>query len=434
MNVDRVCDHLHLRLCLDPAPWPDDCLLSFVGYTEDARVDDLLRDSLRRRRLAVLRAQMSGHLVAADHRSRRECSYLLQLLSDAPLPLVQHVLESPALEGWLCAQPSADSASALGGFLVAAQLAHPDLTLSWSAAVAPLHMGRVVITGIGAGVVDSFGDGTLRITGDTGRVEINPTALVHDDTGVTCTGMAGATMLPQARVAGLVLDGFDPRLRETPLPVEPLRSGEARARHWVGLVDAGAALLELVEPRAAHQVRRTLRVLVPHEQLDGRAYGMRQREMISSTAGQTVGAFGISLGEEDPLQIAESLVHEHAHTRLRALLWDRPMHTLDNLRYEAPWRRDPRPISGLVQGIAAFTLVTEFYRTAWQAKRSGAWPGADAPSATSLLTTLNRRRDEVLYGIGQALNADELLPFGRDFLLLAAEVLSTSTDQDVSSA
>ncbi|GLY50572.1 HEXXH motif-containing putative peptide modification protein [Lentzea sp. NBRC 102530] len=433
MNVEHVCDQLHARLDLDPAPWPDDCLRSFVGYAEDTEIDALLRDSLRRRRLAFLRARVPAHLAAADDRSRRACALLLQVLSEAPSVLVEHLLESPALEGWLCGPPTADSVSALGGFLAAAQLAHPDVTLRWSAGVAPLHLGRVVVTGLGAGVVDSLDDGSLRVTGDTGVVEIDPTALAHDDTGVTCTGTAVATVLPRTRLGELVLDGLDPRLRETPLPVEPLRAGEARAQHWVDLVDAGTALLESVEPPAARQVRRALRVLVPHEQLDGRVYGMRRLEMISSTAERTVGAFGISLGEEDPLQIAESLVHEHAHTRLRALLWDRPMHRADNLRYEAPWRRDPRPISGLVQGIAAFTLVTEFYRAAWQVRCADAWPGADAPSAASLLSTMNNKREEVLYGIRQALDADELLSFGRDFLLLSAEVLSRASDQPVSS-
>jgi HEXXH motif-containing protein len=149
--------------------------------------------------------------------------------------------------------------------------------------------------------------------------------------------------------------------------------------------------------------------------------------MISSTAGRTAGAFGISLGDEDPLRIAEALVHEHAHTRLRALLWERPMHGPDGLRYEAPWRRDPRPISGLVQGIGAFALVTAFLHTAWTAV-DGHWPaerlGVAAPDRDALARTAVRRRAEVLHGIRQALDADELLPFGRRFLSMAFEVVS----------
>lgn len=434
MTVEQVCDRLHARLSLDPAPWPEDCLRAFVGYTDDPRIDGLLRSSLLRRRLAIMRVCLPAHLKAAGHRNGRECESLLRLLSEAPLVLVRHVLEAPALESWLCASPSADSASALGGFVAAAQLAQPKVALPWSAVVTPLHLGRVVVSGFDVGVIDSFNDGRLQVAGDTGVVEIDPTTLAHNDTGVTCAGSAAATVLPRTRRDSLVVDGFDPRLRETPLPVEPLSAGEKRAEHWVDLLDAGAALLAFIQPRASRQVRHALRVLVPHEQLDGRKYGMRQREMISSTAGRTVGAFGISLGEEDPLQIAESLVHEHAHTRLRALLWDRAMHNADNLRYEAPWRRDPRPISGLVQGIAAFTLVAEFYRAAWQARSSGTWSVTDAPTAESLLITLTRRRDEVLYGIRQALDADELLPFGREFLSLAATVLSAAPDQSVSSA
>jgi HEXXH motif-containing protein len=58
-----------------------------------------------------------------------------------------------------------------------------------------------------------------------------------------------------------------------------------------------------------------------------------------------------------------TLVHEIQHLKLRALL-DLITLTLpdDGSRYYAPWRPDPRPVSGLLQGAYAFLAVSVFWR------------------------------------------------------------------------
>jgi HEXXH motif-containing protein len=428
VNTRHTADRLRTRLDLaESGSWPDDCLSAFLRYEDDPEVDRRLRESVFRRRLELLAELLPAHLDAADPTVRRDCLALLDLLADAPRSLIEDVLTRPSLEPWLRGTPDATSAAGLGGLLAAAQCERTGPVVPWSALVAPLHLGRLVVAG-DRGTVAVDEDGTARITTAGGTVEFDRSSLSSGTARPMISGTTLSFILPKTRHSGFVLDGFDTRLTDGGLPTERLAVGLPRARRWVDVVDSGSCLLALLDPAAARQVDRTLRVLIPYHQLDGRKFGLPQREMVSSTADGTVGAFGISLGDEDPVRIAEALVREHGHTRLRALLWERPMHGDDGLLYEALWCRQPRPISGLVQGIAAFTLATTFLRTAWTAVTDHRLPtdhfATGTPDSRVLALATTRRRSEVLHGISQALAADELLPFGRRFLSMAHEVVS----------
>ena len=65
--------------------------------------------------------------------------------------------------------------------------------------------------------------------------------------------------------------------------------------------------------------------------------------------------------QPDKYTCAETLVHETQHLKLCALL---DLVTLarpdDGRRYYAPWRPDPRPAGGLLQGAYAFLGVSGF--------------------------------------------------------------------------
>ena len=64
----------------------------------------------------------------------------------------------------------------------------------------------------------------------------------------------------------------------------------------------------------------------------------------------------------DRISCAEALVHETQHLKLSALL-DIVTLTLpdDGRLYYAPWRDDPRPFGGLLQGTYAYLGVTGFW-------------------------------------------------------------------------
>jgi uncharacterized protein len=60
---------------------------------------------------------------------------------------------------------------------------------------------------------------------------------------------------------------------------------------------------------------------------------------------------------------AVTLVHEYQHSKLSALLDMTPLSDPDDQgRYFAPWRRDPRPLGGLLQGVYAFVGVADTWR------------------------------------------------------------------------
>jgi uncharacterized protein len=80
------------------------------------------------------------------------------------------------------------------------------------------------------------------------------------------------------------------------------------------------------------------------------------------TSHENFGAVGMSL-PSDALTAAVTITHEAQHVKLMALL-DQVVLTRrdDGRRFYAPWRSDPRPASGLLQGAYAYLGVSGFWR------------------------------------------------------------------------
>jgi HEXXH motif-containing protein len=82
----------------------------------------------------------------------------------------------------------------------------------------------------------------------------------------------------------------------------------------------------------------------------------------SASTGEAFGSAIVAFGE-DPATLAAALVHEFQHIRLGGLLHLVRINKDDpRERLYAPWRSDPRPISGVLHGIYAFLSVTSFWR------------------------------------------------------------------------
>jgi uncharacterized protein len=83
---------------------------------------------------------------------------------------------------------------------------------------------------------------------------------------------------------------------------------------------------------------------------------------VSAVARQGFGAVGAAL-PGDPAALALLLIHEFQHVKLGAVL---DLHDLydpaDGRLYPVPWRQDPRPLEGLLQGTYAYLAVAEFWR------------------------------------------------------------------------
>lgn len=148
----------------------------------------------------------------------------------------------------------------------------------------------------------------------------------------------------------LLLDDFDPFR----MPAAPNLTPVADADGWSAVFRQAWALLEEHHPAVAAEVACLIRVIVPLEK--------PARGQVSSSSPETFGTIALS----EPLSaclLASTLAHEVQHVKLSALLDLVPLTRPDDeRRFFAPWREDPRPISGLLQGAYAYVGVTGFWR------------------------------------------------------------------------
>ena len=167
--------------------------------------------------------------------------------------------------------------------------------------------------------------------------------------------MAGGVLVP--------LDDLDPYRA----------SGSGQRRHGLGdaapwdTVEQGAwaaswsRVTPLLSIGGAHRLAeaaallRCLVPLAPPPGSDGAAH-------CSGTRREAFGAV-LSSRPASPALLASTLVHELQHTKLAALAMLVPLHREDTTpRHFAPWRPDPRPFDGLLQGAYAHLALADFWQ------------------------------------------------------------------------
>ncbi|MFF3328863.1 HEXXH motif domain-containing protein [Streptomyces sp. NPDC002888] len=199
-------------------------------------------------------------------------------------------------------------------------------------------------------------EGRLRISGAGGEVEVPPGQAGR---GPGWLPVRRLTLGSGERAKTMVLEELDP-YRTFPRPSEPRLLSEDEAESWETLLAGAWEVLLRDEPESAQAMRRGLMSVAPTP--------TRERfRPYSGTAGDAFGGITASRPDDAP-QLAATLVHEFQHTKLGGLMHlgrlslpaDRQ--APEQLFY-APWRDDPRPLGGLLQGIYAFHGVTRFWRT-----------------------------------------------------------------------
>lgn len=231
----------------------------------------------------------------------------------------------------------------------------------------PVRGGRVPMPTLGCAVLPETEPwstaqvtgraGRLQITGARGEVEV---AAGWDRRGPGWLPVRRLTLGSGEHAKPLVLEELDP-YRTFPRPSEPCPLSRAEARRWESLLAGAWEVLLRDEPESAQAMRYGLTSVAPTP--------ARERfRPHSSTAGDAFG--GLTASRPDDLgQLAATLVHEFQHTKLGGLMHMGPLTVQppegwaqEELLY-APWRDDPRPLGGLLQGIYAFFGVTRFWRT-----------------------------------------------------------------------
>ncbi|MEU6761656.1 HEXXH motif domain-containing protein [Streptomyces sp. NPDC046853] len=150
----------------------------------------------------------------------------------------------------------------------------------------------------------------------------------------------------------VLLDDLDPfRGLRDPRPPQPLDTAD----RYAALFEEAWRLLAHDDPETARAAATGLSAVVPRP----RAELYRPH---SASSGDAFGAV-VASEPDDAEQFAATLVHEFQHNKLGAFMH---LFTLyrdgGTERFYAPWRDDPRPLGGLLQGVYAFFGVTRFYR------------------------------------------------------------------------
>ena len=162
--------------------------------------------------------------------------------------------------------------------------------------------------------------------------------------------------LRRVRVGSLdvVIDDLDPLRMPGARGLLPRQAASWDAASWDAALRRSWAVLERHHPVVAAEIAAAVSVIVPLS---------RPMEGIASTTSPDVfGAIGMSL-PSDAVLGAETLTHELQHVKLDALLDLVTLTLPDNGQsYYAPWRDDPRPLRGLLQGAYAFLGVSGFWR------------------------------------------------------------------------
>lgn len=127
-----------------------------------------------------------------------------------------------------------------------------------------------------------------------------------------------------------------------------------QAGQWRSRVRRGWNLLARRHAQTSGEVRALVTALIPLHSAAGAS--------LSTTSRRTFGAIGLSLPHDD-VSMALVFAHEVQHAKLCALMDLIPLldDRADDLYY-APWRPDPRPLAGLLQGLYAHMGVTRFWR------------------------------------------------------------------------
>lgn len=170
------------------------------------------------------------------------------------------------------------------------------------------------------------------------------------------------TLTTPAGDAAVPLEDLDP-YRDLDGPVPPARLDADEARAWQRLFDEAAGILAAAGGAGppGRLDPAVIRTIVPWERtslLPEPPPDVR----VSASSGDSYGAMVIAR-PASATALAEALVHEFQHSKLAALIHLFPL--LDDDRaehYYAPWRHDPRHLTGLLHGAYAFTGVAGFWR------------------------------------------------------------------------
>jgi HEXXH motif-containing protein len=297
-----------------------------------------------------------------DHASR---AYdLLARIQDRQPSAVSTVIRHPAVGAWARRtvialqggemRPGAQPAGLASVAAAAAIRSHFPCSID-----VPVVSGAVMLPSLGQVTVSNPGSrsGPCVIRSSRRAAELSGAGrrvLIPGDFRLEAPGWRGLreiTAQSGGKTIRLLIDDLDPY--RMPAPSLGKRLTEQEVRTWqAALVQAWDVLIRH-HRRTACEILASIKVLTP---LEAPATGQ-----VSTSARETFGCIALS-SPADPLALAVTFAHEVQHAKLSALLDAAELtYPDDGNRYYAPWRDDPRPVSGRLQGAYAYLGVAAFW-------------------------------------------------------------------------
>ncbi|MFJ5727692.1 HEXXH motif domain-containing protein [Streptomyces paradoxus] len=370
---------------LAPFRMPDRLFAELAAGGGSAAAVAFLERAERARRLLLLRTLL-GHLdslptpltpVAEAWRVLKEAA------EKAPEP-VERLLLAPPTGGWISHMLRRVHGTATGPPLWAEAGHLSALALSASlhagtdtAFDVPLTDGRLPLPGLGMVQLPEAGQGLAagRATTAGGELTVEGPGRTNGSVRVTCRPLTQregtGTWLPLRTLAHprpdggapvtVVLEDLDP-YRDLDDHLPPARLDEDEAREWQRLFGEAARILARPgTPGPGRVDPAMIRAIVPFGRT-GVSPPPLPFVQVSASSGDSFGGMLI-VRPASAIALAETLVHELQHSKLAALLHLFPLLEDDRAeRYYAPWRTDPRHLTGLLHGAYAFTGVAGFWR------------------------------------------------------------------------
>ncbi|MFH8973553.1 HEXXH motif domain-containing protein [Streptomyces sp. NPDC017890] len=394
------------------------------GGGHGAVIDELL-SAERSRRLLLLKALVDrGAARSRGHErpplSVRDAWELLERTQAKAPEAVDGVLMAPGTGTWVSSSLRQLRGAPRGEVPLWVTLGHLSSLAAAAAAAAgiaftlwvPAREGAVSLPGLGCALLPTeqtwaavrvTGDGSrLRITGAGGDVVVGPGWKRRTPDWWPTRRL----LLGRGGTAGtLTLEEHDP-FRSYSGSSAPSTLSEQEAEAWQRALGEAWKVLLRDEPAETDAMRHGLKSITPVPR------GERFRPYSSSSA-EAFGGINASLPDDGP-ELAATLVHEFQHVKLGALMHVEPLlRRADDADdgpelFHAPWRDDPRPLEGLLQGIYAFFGVTRF----WRAHRGA----ADAAHASLAHFEFALWRDAVWSALDAVRGHPRLTPLGHRLL------------------
>lgn len=318
-----------------------------------------LAASQKSKHVILLRGVLAGAEASGPEQARL-ASHGYDLLADAQQrdpAAADAVIQYPSVGAWALrtvralSDDSTAPAAKPGGLCAVAAAAAIRAGLASEIEV-PVSSGALALPSLGVAWVDGEravvrnAAGSAQIVWPGGRIDLS------SDLWSETPGWSGLRHI-RAGTLELLVDDVDPfRMPAAPYLAPRLSADEARA--WGGVFRQAWQMLQQHHPLIAREVEAAISVIVP---LQAPSSGR-----VSSSSPETFGAIALS-EPSDPCTLAVTIAHELQHLKLSALLDIVPLILPDDgRRFYAPWRDDPRPISGLLQGAYAFLGVSGFWR------------------------------------------------------------------------